>query len=130
MRTPARDSEAGFTLIDSLVAVATLSAMTALLPQAIVTARQMSSETASLVSARLVADSVLADLARSSPHAGQQTGATDGHSWRVETKIREAGLTSGSEDGSSPALFTTRISIQVSGNRTLVVERLSYGEVE
>jgi len=119
------DREAGFTLVDSLVAVATLSAMTALLPQAIVTARQLSAETGSLIGARLAADSLLADIARDDTRTGRRVGTVDGHNWRADTQIREAGVAEGDE-----ALYSTRLVVEISGQRTIVIERLTFGAVE
>src|SRR4051812_777842 len=75
-------SEAGFTLLEMLVAVAVLAVLASLIPRGFVSARALIDRSDAWLEAQLVADAVLKDeLAGSAMHPGTFRGRKAGHEW-------------------------------------------------
>lgn len=117
------DGSAGFLLLETLIAVAIMSLVLVVLPGSIVTSKSMVERSLSRVSARLVAESVLAgEFAPQTLAAGLRSGTLDGYAWTAQIRPRASLV-----QLSRPTSWTPYdIILQVSGSdgTTLTVETL------
>jgi type II secretory pathway pseudopilin PulG len=121
----ARDArEAGFTLIDTLIALAVLAVLSTLLPSALVTAREAIRQAEQWFEARLIADGLMQHLLLSGPRPGTTSGAAAGHTWQATTRFHEMPA-----QGATGAVYVTRIAVEVAGRRSVAFERLTFGEL-
>ena len=121
---PAR--EAGFTLLDMLVAVAILAVLVGIVPRSFVFARSLLDHSRDWMEARLVAESVLNDqLASGSLEPGARGGVVEGRRWRATIKRSSEVGTAGAESGRM--LFEVRISVDVGAGKTLEIETMRIG---
>lgn len=116
------ETEAGFALLDALVAVALLAGTVSLVPAMVVQARQMVVQSELSFEARLIADAVLTALTLLPPEIGFRRGEEAGHSWQATTRQEEA------PTQDAPALFRLRLVVEVDRGRQIVVERIYRGD--
>lgn len=112
------ETDAGFALMDALVAVAFLAGTVSLVPAMVVQARQVVMASETHFETRLIADAVLTELALSPPELGFRRGKAAGHAWQATSRQAAAAT------DEAPALYSLRLAIEVTGGRQLVVERL------
>jgi prepilin-type N-terminal cleavage/methylation domain-containing protein len=124
-RLRARERDAGFTLIEMLVAVAVLAVLVGIVPRSFVFARSIIDHSRDWMGARLVAEAVLNDdLKGTSLQPGARGGVIDGRRWRA-TLRPHSGLGAASEDGR--VLLDVRVEVDVSAGRILEVETMRIG---
>lgn len=120
------NGEAGFTLLEILVAVLILSALISIVPRSLVAARGNLERSKDWLAARLVAETVLSEgLVGTTLRPGVLSGTIDGHRWTatlrpVETKI----------DPKAPPqrpLLDVHLSVAVSGKSVLEIDTLRIG---
>jgi prepilin-type N-terminal cleavage/methylation domain-containing protein len=115
--------EAGFTLIEMLVAVAILAVLVGVVPRSFVFARSILDHSRDWMGARLVADAVLNDtLTGSSLQPGARAGEVDGRRWRAT--IRQQSIPGFPAPDTGQMLLDVRLEVDVSAGRTLEVETL------
>ena len=112
------EPDAGFALMDALVAVAFLAGTVSLVPAMVVQARQMVMASETRFETRLVADAVLTELALAPPETGFRRGKAAGHAWQATSRQAVPAT------ADAPALYSLRLAIEIDGGRQLVVERL------
>jgi len=117
--------EAGFTLIEILVAMAILAVLAGLVPRSFVFARSILDHSRDWMDARLVAESVLNDTLTKSLQPGVRSGTVDGHRWRAT--LRQQGFLGASALDSGAMLLDVRVVVDVSAGRTLEVETIRVG---
>lgn len=118
--------DAGFTLIEMLVAVAVLAVLVGIVPRSFVFARSIIDHSRDWMSARLVAESVLNDtLTGTALQPGARSGEIDGRRWRA-TLRRHAALNV-PVLANGEALLDVRLEVDVSAGRTLEVETMRVG---
>ncbi|MGH6926255.1 MAG: prepilin-type N-terminal cleavage/methylation domain-containing protein [Propylenella sp.] len=118
--------DAGFTLLEILVAVLVLAALVSIVPRSLVAARTNLEHSKDWLAARLVAETVLNEaLSGSSLRAGEMGGEVDGRRWTATLKVVR---TPPRPDGSmGHVLLDVEVRVEVSDGRTLKVETLRYG---
>ena len=120
------DREAGFTLVEMLVAVAILAVLVGIVPRSFVFARSIIDHSRDWVGARLVADAVLNDtLTGNTLQPGARAGELDGRRWRAT--IRQQSVPGAPTPDNAQVLLDVRLEVDVSGGRTLEVETLRVG---
>ncbi|MGH6808611.1 MAG: prepilin-type N-terminal cleavage/methylation domain-containing protein [Ensifer adhaerens] len=120
--------DAGFTLLEVLVAVAILAAVVSVVPRSLVSARASIGHSRAWLEARLVAEEVLAgELRNGRTRPGVFSGEVRGRRWRVVVAPAEV---ADAPPGSGRALLEARISVEVSASRVLAVDRLLVGVAE
>lgn len=118
--------EAGFTLLEMLVAVAVLALLVSIVPRSLVFARSIIDNSQDWIGARLVAESVLNDvLVGPGVQAGVKTGEIEGRRWRA-TLRRHTGLQPTMLE-SGRMLFAVEIEVDVSAGQSLRVDTLRIG---
>jgi prepilin-type N-terminal cleavage/methylation domain-containing protein len=118
--------EAGFTLVEMLVAVAILAVLVSIVPRSFVFARSIIDHSRDWMGARLVADAVLNDtLTGNALQPGARAGELDGRRWRATIRQQTIPGAPAPDDGTM--LLDVRLEVDVSGGRTLVVETLRLG---
>jgi prepilin-type N-terminal cleavage/methylation domain-containing protein len=117
--------EAGFTLIEILVAMAVLAALAGLVPRTFVFARSILDHSRDWMDARLVAESVLNDTLTKSLQPGVRSGTLNGHHWRAT--LRQQGFLGASALDTGATLLDVRVAVDVSAGRTLEVETMRVG---
>lgn len=91
-RMKPRGREAGFLLLETLIAVVLMSLLLTVLPGGIAVSKRMVAKSLSTVSAGLVAEAVLgSELAAEGLQAGIRSGNLDGYDWTAQIRPR-AGL--------------------------------------
>jgi prepilin-type N-terminal cleavage/methylation domain-containing protein len=127
LRHPTREArDAGFTLLEMLVAVAVLAVLVGIVPRSFVFARSVIDHSRDWTSARLVAESVLNDtLTGPTLRPGARSGEMNGRRWRATIR-RHASLNAPILD-SGQMLLDVRLSVDVSAGRTLEVETMRVG---
>ncbi|OCP25177.1 MULTISPECIES: prepilin-type N-terminal cleavage/methylation domain-containing protein [unclassified Ensifer] len=117
--------DAGFTLLEVLVAVAILAAVVSVVPRSLVSARASIGHSRAWLEARLVAEEVLAgELRNGRTRPGVFSGEVRGRQWRVVVVPAEV---ADAPPGNGRALLEARISVEVSASRVLAVDRLLVG---
>jgi type II secretion system protein I len=118
--------DAGFTLLEILVAVLVLAALVGVVPRSLVAARTNLERSKDWLAARLVAETVLNEaLSGPSLRAGEMGGEVDGRRWTATLKVVR---TPPRPDGNmAHVLLDVEVRVEVSGERTLDVETLRYG---
>jgi prepilin-type N-terminal cleavage/methylation domain-containing protein len=118
--------EAGFTLVEMLVAVAVLAVLAGLVPRSFVFARSIMDHSRDWMDARLVAEAVLNDdLAGPTLQPGARGGEIDGRRWRA-TLRRHAALGAPVLE-SGEILLDVRVEVDVSAGRILEIETMRIG---
>ena len=118
--------DAGFTLLEMLVAVAVLAALVGIVPRSLVFARSMMDHSRDWMDARLVAETVLNDeLIGPALAVGTRSGVIDGRRWRTTLKRHTAINTEGVE--TNRILLDVRIEVDVGAGRTLEIETMRIG---
>ncbi len=121
--------EAGFTLLEMMVAVAILSILVGIVPRSFVAARAMFNRSDNWLEARLVAETVLnQELAGNSLRAGVMSGTIGGHDWSALLERDRTPITQSSE--TSRVLLDVRLSVKVSQTDTLEVQTMRIGSGE
>jgi len=122
---PAR-RQAGFTLLEMLVAVAVLAVLVTLVPRSLVAARGTLDHSQDWLRARLAAEAVLNDdLVERTLRPGVRTGVMDGRQWTATIERDRTVTTDPSMD--DRVLLAIRLEVEVSGTRTLAVETMRSG---
>lgn len=119
--------EAGFALLDALVAVALLAAVTALVPTMVVQARRMVEASGQTFHTSLAADLIVSDRLFDPPHVGRESGRSHGHQWEETTRVLQ-----GPAEGNarSLALYSRLLTLKLQGGRDVRVETLVLGPVQ
>jgi prepilin-type N-terminal cleavage/methylation domain-containing protein len=118
--------DAGFTLIEMLVAVAVLAALVGILPRSLVFARSIMDHSRDWMDARLVAETVLNDeLVGPALAVGTRTGMIDGRRWRTTLRRHTATRPEPSETGR--VLLDVRIEVEVGAGKSLEIETMRIG---
>jgi prepilin-type N-terminal cleavage/methylation domain-containing protein len=122
LRRSAR-SDAGFTLVEMLVAVAILAVLVSIVPRSFVFARSIIDHSRDWMGARLVADAVMNDtLTGNALQPGARAGELDGRRWRAT--IRPESIPGMPAPDNGQLLLDVRLEVDVSAGRTLEVETL------
>jgi general secretion pathway protein I len=117
--------DAGFTLLEVLVAVAILAALAALIPRSIVSARTSIEQSRDWLEAQLVAESVLnQELAASDLRPGTLTGALQSRQWRAELRPSRLPVAEANER----ILLDIRVSVAVSPGSVLELDTIRIGQ--
>jgi competence protein ComGC len=117
------EQEAGFTLLDMLVAVAILAALVGIVPRSFVFARSLLDHSRDWMAARLVAESVLNDeLARATLEPGVRGGVIEGRRWRAT--LRPSSLAGAAPSESGRALLDVHISVEVGAGKSLEIDTM------
>lgn len=120
-----RRSDAGFTLLEVLVAVAILAAVVSVVPRSLVSARTSVSHSRAWLEARLVAEEILAGELRSGRmRPGTFSGVVRGHRWRV---VVAPAAIADAPPSNGRVLLEARLSVEVSASRVLAIDRLLVG---
>ena len=118
--------EAGFTLVEMLVAVAILAVLVSIVPRSFVFARSIIDHSRDWMGARLVADAVLNDtLIGDGLQPGARAGQLDGRRWRAT--IRQQSIPGAAAPDNGQILLDVRLEVDVSAGRILEVETLRVG---
>jgi general secretion pathway protein I len=125
-RTAKRAGDAGFTLLEMLVAVAVLAVLAGLIPRSFVAARAVFNRADNWMQARLVAESVLnQELARRGLRPGVMSGTVDGHEWTAELETSRLPIAQSEE--TNRVLLDVRLKVEVSPRDTLEIETIRIG---
>ena len=122
-RRRARAGEAGFTLLEMLVAVLVLAALVSVVPRSLVAARTNIERSKDRLAARLVAETVLNEaLVGTALKPGAIGGEVDGRRWhatltRIDTPPAQSGQ----------MLLDVHVEVTVSGSQTLDVDTMRVG---
>jgi prepilin-type N-terminal cleavage/methylation domain-containing protein len=126
MRRPRRraheGNNAGFTLLETLVAVLVLAALVSVVPRTLVAARTIIERSADWLEARLVAETVLNEALGGELKSGAMSGVVDGRRWTA--RLRPAGMP---QSESGRVLLDVRVEVAVSGDRVLEVDTMRIG---
>jgi prepilin-type N-terminal cleavage/methylation domain-containing protein len=123
-----RGGNAGFALLEMLVAVAILAVLVSVIPRSFVFARTVIHRSEAWTEARLVAEVVLnGELAAGDLQPGTRRGDVDGRAW-VATIQRNAELSAGVQ--SNRALLQVNLQVDVLGEDRLTVETLRIGAAQ
>jgi hypothetical protein len=126
---PRLEREAGFTLLDMLVAVAILAVLVGVVPRSFVFARSLLDHSRDWMEARLVAEAVLNDeLVRNTLEPGTRGGVIEGHRWRAT--IRRSSMSGAVSSDSGRMLLDVQISVEVGAGKTLEVDTMRIGSSE
>ena len=118
--------DAGFTLIEMLVAVAVLAALVGIVPRSLVFARSIMDHSRDWMDARLVAETVLNDeLVGPALAVGTRAGVIDGRHWR--TTLRRHTATQPENADTGRVLLDVRIEVEVGAGRSLEIETMRIG---
>jgi len=110
--------DAGFVLVEALVAVAILAAIGGLVARHLVDTRQMELRAQNVMKARLVADAVLAS-AFDPADGASQSGAIDGQRWVLDMALERS---ASPRDGGAPlGLYDVRVTVEVPGDKPLAI---------
>ncbi|MBL0936430.1 MAG: hypothetical protein IBJ07_16925 [Rhizobiaceae bacterium] len=119
-RAPAsrRSGDAGFVLVEALVAVAILAAIGGLVAKHLVDTRQVELRAQNMMKARLVAEAVLAN--GFDPAGGaSQSGSIDGRRWVLDVALDRSAP---SREGGAPlGLYDVRVTVEVPGDKPLAI---------
>jgi general secretion pathway protein I len=115
--------EAGFTLLEMLVAVAILSVLVGIVPRSFVFARSAIDHSRDWMEARLVAETVLNDeLVGPQLAPGTRGGVIEGRRWRATLNRNTAIAAEPAESGE--VLLDVRIEVDVGGGKSLQIETM------
>jgi prepilin-type N-terminal cleavage/methylation domain-containing protein len=118
--------DAGFTLIEMVIAVAVLAVLVGIVPRSFVFARSIIDHSRDWMGARLVAEAVLNDeLAGPKLQPGGRGGLIDGRRWKATLRRHTAMGTPVLETGRM--LLDVRIEVEVAAGRTLEIETMRIG---
>ncbi len=121
---PARDdAEAGFGLLDTVIALATVSALLAIMPHAVLGSGELIARAEAGVDAAQAMRVLAASELAGGPAPAVRLGQEGGRSWRAVTRMAEMGR--GDEDAEPMlALETTALTIALDAGRTVTIEAL------
>lgn len=121
-----RSGDAGFVLVEALVAVAILAAIGGLVAKHLVDAREMELRAQNVMKARLVAEAVLAS--GFDPAGGaSQSGAIDGQRWVLDVALDRSAP---ARDGAAPfGLYDVRVTVEVPGDKPLAIVTRRVGRL-
>lgn len=113
-----RSGDAGFVLVEALIAVAVLAAIGGLVARHLVDARQMELRAQNVMKARLVAEAVLAN--GFDPAGGaSQGGSIAGQRWVLDVALNQSAP---ARAGGAPlALYDVRVTVDVPGDKPLAI---------
>ncbi len=117
--------QAGFTLLEMLVAVAILAVLAGMVPRSFLYARALINRSESWMEARIVAEAVLNGELGGDLRPGIRRGTIDNRPWRASIQ-RNAILSAGTADPER-ALLDVVITVPVSSVETLTVETMRVG---
>lgn len=121
--------DAGFTLLEMVIAVLILSVLVGLVPRSLVSARALIDRSGTWLQARLIADTVLnQELAGHGLRPGFFKGSVDGRPWTAELRADSA-LASGVSE-TNRILLDVTIRVPISGAEALVVETMRIGSAQ
>lgn len=121
-----RPGDAGFVLVEALVAVAILAAIGGLVAKHLVDTRQMELRAQNVMKARLVAEAVLAR--GFDPASGaSQSGAIDGQRWVLDVALDRSAPV---REGAAPlGLYDVRVTVEVPGDKPLAIVTRRLGQL-
>jgi prepilin-type N-terminal cleavage/methylation domain-containing protein len=121
--------EAGFTLLEMMVAVAVLAAMASIIPRSFVAARANFDRSEDWLKARLVAEAVLAEeLAGNTLRPGVLSGSIDGRAWSASLGPNFTLSSRSPEIGR--ILLDVRVKVAVEGGESLEISTMRIGQPE
>lgn len=124
-----RRGEAGFTLLEMMVAMAILAAFVGVIPRSFIVARQNFDRSEDWLKARLVAETVLAqELNGSELKAGVMDGRIEGRDWSATLDVNGALSSDPGED--RQVLLDVRLRVAISGGESLEVSTMRVGRLE
>jgi prepilin-type N-terminal cleavage/methylation domain-containing protein len=124
-RNPRRrgDGEAGFTLLEMMVAIGILAVLVSVVPRTFVFARSVIDHSRDWLGARLVAESVLNDtLHGPGLQPGARSGTVNGRRWRAT--LRPMNLPEATAPEGGQTLLDVKLEVDVSTGRTFDVETI------
>lgn len=118
--------EAGFTLIEMLVAVAILAVLVGIVPRSFVFARSILDHSRDWMDARLVAETVLNDeLVGPALERGTRGGVIEGRRWRAT--LRRSTALGVDAPESDRMLLDVSIEVEVGAGKSLEIETMRVG---
>lgn len=118
--------DAGFTLIEMLVAVAILAVLVGIVPRSLVFARSILDHSRDWMDAGLVAETVLNDeLVGPALAPGTRGGVIDGRRWHATLRRNTSLHTESVESGRM--LLDVRIDVEVGAGKSLEIETMRIG---
>jgi prepilin-type N-terminal cleavage/methylation domain-containing protein len=121
-----RRATAGFTLLESLIAVAVMAALLALLPRTLIDARTMTSQSHHWLQARLAAEAILAEeFASETLFEGVRSGRAYERDWTAQVMRTAAPAPPEPEFG----LFHIRLTVAVTPRHELSIETVRIGRL-
>lgn len=112
--------DAGFTLLEVLVALAVLASVTVVIQRGVVAASGSVARSAALASAERVARALLAEPLDLANGFGARTGRRDGHAWVMRLEPMPAATVEA--DGTAVTWQPVRIAVEVSAGAARPVE--------
>jgi prepilin-type N-terminal cleavage/methylation domain-containing protein len=121
--------DAGFTLLEMLVAVLVLATLASVVPRGLVAARTNLERSEDWLDARLVAETVLNEaLAGRSLKPGVIGGVVDGRRWRAT--LRRMPTAVDEEAETNWVLLDVKIEVAITGRKMLEVDTMRIGTLE
>jgi hypothetical protein len=119
------DGEAGFGLIDTLIALAAVSTLLAIMPHAVLGSGQLIARSEAGIGAAQTLRMVVATELSAGQATAVRLGQVAGRSWRASTRTVE--LARAGETQAETVLETTLLTIALDAGRTVTIEGLSVG---
>jgi prepilin-type N-terminal cleavage/methylation domain-containing protein len=121
--------DAGFTLLEMLVAVLVMATLASVVPRGLVAARTNLERSEDWLDARLVAETVLNEgLTGKSLKPGVIGGVVDGRRWRAT--LRRVPTAVDEEAETERILLDVKVEVAIAGRKTLEVDTMRIGRLE